>query len=145
MSDNIIEKIKNVLLNDPEVKEKWEDLTHIDSIADALKSFKLLYFFVKKLVYVIEMIQAEFGAMTKEERIDYAAQVLDDLINFSGWAFWVEAVDYTIFKFMISQVVAALDDKFGTGSWFRNTMAVNAIDPSKNLESKIRSDFKLQT
>lgn len=141
MEENIVEKIKRILLTDPEVKEKWDDLTHITSIADALNSFKLLFFFIKKLVYVIEIVQAEFGGMEKEERIDYAAQVLDDLISFSGWAFWLEAVDYMFFKFAISQVVAALDDKYGTGSWFTNYDAIKNIDKDELYIKATRKEF----
>jgi hypothetical protein len=141
MEENIVEKIKRILLTDPEVKVKWDDLTHITSIADALNSFKLLFFFIKKLVYVIEIVQAEFGGMEKEERIDYAAQVLDDLISFSGWAFWLEAVDYMFFKFAISQVVAALDDRYGTGSWFTNYDAIKNIDKDELYIKATRKEF----
>ena len=69
MDENIIEKLKRILLADPEVKEKWDDLIHITSIDDALKTFKLLYFFVKKLVYVIELVQVSYDSISKDERI----------------------------------------------------------------------------
>jgi len=139
--EDMVEKIKKILLNDPEVKEKWEDLTHISSIADALKTFKLLFFFITKLVYVIEIIQVEYSGMTKEERIENAAQVLDDLIKFSGWAIFIEAFDYMIFKLVISQVVAALDDKYGSGSWFQNVAAAYEIDPDSKLSSAIKVEY----
>lgn len=134
MDKNIVLKIKEILYNDPEVKERWEDLVSITSFVDFLKSFKLIYFFIKKLVYVIEFIEAELGKMSKEERIEYAAVVLDDLIVFSGWAAFIELIDGFIFKIAISQVVAALDDKFGNGSWFNNSIASSDIDPSGCLK-----------
>ena len=68
MDNDIISKIKQILLNDPEVKEKWDDLTHITSLGDALKSFKLLYFFITKLVYVIEVIQAQYSGMSQDRK-----------------------------------------------------------------------------
>lgn len=133
MDNDIISKIKQILLNDPEVKEKWDDLTHITSLGDALKSFKLLYFFITKLVYVIEVIQAQYSGMSQDERIDYAAKTLDDLIQFKGWAIFMEPFDYMFFKFVISQVVAGLDSKYGTGHWFNNETAKASLDSGNHL------------
>lgn len=143
ISQLIINKISNILVGDPEVNEKWNDLTHISSFSDALKSFKLLFFFIKKLVYVIETVQAEFGdeLMTKEQRIEYAAEILDTLVKFTGWAGWLEAFDGIIFKFAISQVVASLDDRFGSGSWFLNQDAKKNIDSNDLYIKLIQKEF----
>lgn len=141
MEENIVEKLKRILLADPEVKEKMDDLIHITSIPDALKTFKLLYFFIKKLVYVIELIQVEFDGLDKDKRIEIAAEMLDDLIKFSGWAIFIESFDYFIFKLLISQVVAALDDRYGNGSWFRNPEANASIDYNNILIASITKEF----
>lgn len=141
MEQTIVNKIKEILLEDQEIKDSWDDLTHISSLQDALKTPKLLYFFIQKLVYVIELIQAEFHSITKEERIEYAAQVLDDLISFSGWFFWLEALDYQIFKLIVSQIVVAIDEKFGSGSWFIKDSARVSIDPVTVLEDATKKKF----
>ena len=141
MEENIIEKLKRILLADPEVKDKLKDLTSITSVADALKTFKLLYFFIKKLVYVVELIQAEFGGMEKEQKVEVAAALLDDLIKFSGWAIFIETFDYLIFKLLISQVVAALDDRYGSESWFKNVDANSSIDYNNILISGVTKEF----
>lgn len=141
MEQTIVNKIKEILFEDQEIKDSWDDLTHISSLQDALKTPKLLYFFIQKLVYVIELIQAKFHSITKEERIEYAAQVLDDLISFSGWFFWLEALDYQIFKLIVSQIVVAIDEKFGSGSWFIKDSARVSIDPVTVLEDATKKKF----
>jgi len=141
MEENIIEKLKRILLSDPEIKEKWDDLIHITSVGDALKTFKLLYFFIKKLVYIVEYVQVTYSAMTKEERIEVASDLMDDLIKFSGWAVFLEAFDGMIFKLIISQVVAGLDDRYGSGNWFLNDEAVLDIDADSILVDISDSEF----
>lgn len=116
MSD-IVSTIKQILLEDPEVKEKWEDFRKIESFQDFLKSFSLGYFLIKKVVYVVELLQSRFGAMEKEQRIEYAANVIDDLIQFKGWARIFEPFDGLVFKLLISAAVNYLDDFYGRGSW----------------------------
>lgn len=139
--EEIYQKIKEALFNDPEVKEKWNDLIHIDSISDFLKSFKLLFWMAKKIVYVVELAQAEYDAIDKSERIDLAAKLLDDIIVFDGWAKIFEPFDGFAFKLIISGAVNALDDKFGSGNWFKNTLASAELDNTGVLSSLLGNIF----
>jgi len=113
----IYEIVKESLLNDPEVKSKWNDLVHITSVVDFLNSFSILYWFTKKVALAVEYVQAELGTISKEEKIDLAAKLLDDIIVFEGWATVFEPFDGFAFKLIISAAVNALNEKFGK-DWF---------------------------
>jgi hypothetical protein len=140
--DSIISKVKEVLLNDPEVKAKWYQFTTIKSISDLLTAAKSLFWLAQRIVFLLEYVQKEIGAMTKDERIEAAALLLDDLIVFKGWASVFELFDYMVFKLLISQAVAALDDKFGK-DWLTNNVVANELDKAGNLISKANEVFKL--
>ena len=111
--DEAIAKIKQMLLENEEVKAKLDDLVHIKNFSDFLKSFSLIWFLLKRIVLCVEIVQKEYSMLTESERLDAAAQVLDDLITFKGWFAWLEAFDKTIFRVALSAAVQGLNDLFG--------------------------------
>lgn len=120
MSDLVqkVEDLIHLLKEDEEFKAKLEDLLHINGFKDFLKSFSLLWWLTNKIVFAIEAIYHEYHQITEEERIELAAETLDNLIDFTGWSAPLELFDKMLFKTLISAAVAALNDKFGHGNWF---------------------------
>jgi hypothetical protein len=114
-----IAKAKELLFQDPEVKAKWDDLTHISGWADFFRTFGLTFWFAQRLAFAVEQVQKEYGLCTEEERIAVASETLDDLIEFKGWMAIVEPFDDKLFKVIISAAVAALNGRFGNGAWYQ--------------------------
>ena len=139
--NELVEEIKKILKGDPELERQWEDFIHITSITDLLKSFKILFFFIRKIIYLVEYVQAELGQLEKDERLEVVVTVLDDLIQFKGWVVWIEAFDHILFELAVSQVVAALDNQFGTGSWFKIPEANKDIDTANFLIAGASKSF----
>jgi len=108
-----IDKAKQLLFEDPEVKEKYEDLTNIAGWKDFLNTFPLLWFLIKRIVYAVELVEVQYKLTTKDEKINVAAQLLDDLITFGGWLAIFEPFDNMLFKLIISAAVQALNDWWG--------------------------------
>jgi hypothetical protein len=108
-----VAKVKELLFEDPDVKLQWEDLTHVDGFSDFLKSVKIIAWFSKRIVLVVETVQKHYNLIPADKRIDVAAQVLDDLVKFKGWARMLEAFDEMLFKVIITMVVDQIDDRFG--------------------------------
>jgi hypothetical protein len=116
-------KAKNLLLQNDEFKSKLSDLVKVESLSDFLKSFKLIYDITKQVVYAVEIVQVEYNLCSKEEKIDVAAELLDDIIDFKGWALFIEPFDGLIFKVIISGAVSALNDKLGK-DWLGHVKSV---------------------
>jgi len=108
-----VEKVKELLFEDPDVKLQWEDLTHVDGFTDFLKSIKIIAWFGKRIVLVVETVQKHYNLIPANKRLEVAAAVLDDLIKFKGWSAWLEAFDEKIFKAILALIVDQLDDRFG--------------------------------
>lgn len=122
-----IQEVINLVTNDPEWKSKSEDLLHINGFADFLKTFPLLWWLLKRLVGAVELVYNEFNLISAEERIQVAADALDDLVNFTGWLSIFEPFDGFLFKALISAAVAALNDKLGH-SWFTLAVSKNNLE-----------------
>lgn len=121
-----VAKVKELLFSDAEAKTKWEDLTHISGWNDFWKSFSLVFWFGKRIVYCVEMVQKEYTLCTEAERIEVAAEVLDDLVEFKGWMKILEPFDDKLFRIILSSAVAALNGQFGNGAWYK-TIGMEAI------------------
>ncbi len=107
-----VEKAKDLIFENDEVKRVWNDLKSITSLADGLETPKHIRFLIMRVIEAIEIVEQEYQKFTPEERIDIAAQILDDLIKFKGWASVFEAFDDQIFKFIIGFIYAELEEKF---------------------------------
>ena len=104
----VLDRIKANFAGDIEelkrLKWNWKNIiSHIES----------LYAFIKKLVVYIEKQHKEYNAISKGERIVYAAKVLDDTIEFKEFFVIIEAFDDQIFKALISLVVTSINDFIG--------------------------------
>jgi len=110
-----VEKAKQMLLEEG-VFDAIGNLS-FGSWANAIKSFKDIYFIAKKVVFATEIIYSEYHLCSEEERIKVAALVLDDLVAFKGWAFFLESIDGYAFEMLLSAAVQGLNDKYGKGSW----------------------------
>jgi hypothetical protein len=113
-----VAQVKERLFADPEVKANWEALTHINSWGTFLSSFTVVFWFAKLIAYHVEYVQKEYNACTEAERIDVAAILFDELVEFKGWMRFLEPIDDKIFKIIISAAVAALNGQFGKGAWY---------------------------
>ena len=111
---------KEMLMNNEEFKAKLKDVTTITSITDFIHGFVPLWWILKQVVAAVEVIYVEYHQITEAERIDVAAELLDDLITFRGWLTPLEMFDGVLFKALISAAVQALNDKFGN-NWFEGT------------------------
>ena len=110
---NAIKKANELLFNNNEVKKKIDELKSITNIATLITSFSSLWWLIKRVVFVVEIIQKEYNLCTEEERIEVAATLLDELIQFKGWAMIFEAFDKIIFKLLISAAVQSINEKIG--------------------------------
>lgn len=115
--EQAILKVKELLFEDAEFKAKLELLKSIKGFGDLLKAFPALWWILKALVPAVEYVYQEYHLCSEEERIDVAAKLLDDLIEFKGWLSVFEPFDNMMFKLIISSAVQALNDKFGK-AWF---------------------------
>jgi len=131
-SSEVVAKVKEILLENEEIKTKWNAIGNIHSISDLVSSAKNLFFIISRAAYLLEYVQKELAVISKEERIEIAAQLLDDLIVFKGWAVVFEPFDKMVFKLVVGQVVTALDNKFGN-DWLVNTAAQEELDKYKTL------------
>lgn len=104
-------EIKKRLFENAEVKARIDDLVVIDDFADAMESFSHIYFVGSKVIETIVEIEKDYGALSEEQRIDAAAEILDDLIKFKGWTAPLEAIDNMIFKLLLKAIVEALKEK----------------------------------
>lgn len=112
-----IQKIKELLFDDDEFKEQLKDLVTITGFNDLLNSFVVFWSVLNKLVQAIEKVYKEYHLISEEQRIEAAAEILDDLITFRGWLSIFEPFDTMLFKLLISAAVQALNDKYGHGNW----------------------------
>ena len=108
-----IQKAKDLLFDDPEVKEKWLDATHISSVKDFFKTPRLLSWLGKRVVFAVEVVQKEYNLIEPDERVDVAAELLDDLIHFKGWSSFLELVDDKLFRFGINILVDWINEQWG--------------------------------
>lgn len=115
--ERALKEAKKMLFENPEVKEKWNDFTHVDNFADFLKSFGLIWWLGQRIVVAVEIVQKQYNLIKPEDRIEVASKLLDDLITFKGWASVLEMVDDKIFKIIITSIVHALNDYFGNKDW----------------------------
>ena len=118
---------KNMLFNDPEMKTKLEDLTHISGAKDFLNTFPLLWWLLKRVVYVVEVVTVEFNQCSHEERLDVAAELLDELITFKGWLALFEPFDGLLFRLLLSAAVQALNDWLGH-DWLAHAKKVSTAE-----------------
>jgi len=114
--ESAIEKAKQMLGN-TEFQEKIKDLVHINGFKDFLKSFTLIWWILKRIVAIVEEIYTQFNLISNTDRIEVAAQLLDDIIVFKGWLSIFEPFDKILFKLLLSAAVQALNDKYGHGTW----------------------------
>lgn len=119
-----IEKAKELLFQDPEVKEKIKDALHISGVKDFLNEFVVIWWLLKRVVFVIEQLYSEYHMISESDRIDVASELADDLITFTGWLSPLELFDGILFKALISAAVNALNDKFGH-DWFATATGAN--------------------
>ena len=112
-------KAKELLSNDKAAAGFLEKVKTLNSWKTFFELFPLLFKLNQSVVYVVEMVQKEYSLCTEEERIDVAAELMDDLIAFRGWMTPIELVDGTIWKAIISSGVQALNGKFGSGPWYQ--------------------------
>jgi hypothetical protein len=87
------------------------------SVSEMLKSFKVIYDLILAVVFTVEEVYYEYKLCTEDERIEVAAEILDDLILFKGWLAFLEPIDKWAFKLLLSAGVQALNDRYGKGSW----------------------------
>lgn len=120
-----LKEAKKILFEDSETRDKWNDLTHVDNFQDFLESFGLVWWLGKRIVVAVEIIEKEYHLIKPEDRIDVAAKLLDDLIEFKGWASVLELVDDKIFKIIITAVVHSLNEYFKNHNWPRVFSALN--------------------
>ncbi len=111
--EKAVQKAVELLTCDVGTKALIEQLKSIHSFGDLIKFFKILWTFLKRLVLVTEWIYKEYHLVNETERIEVAANILDNLIVFRGWMSIFEPFDQWLFKMIISAAVQALNDKYG--------------------------------
>lgn len=111
-----IEQAKELLLNNDETRQRIDGLT-FKSWAGAVDSIKDIWWLAKRVVYVVEILYSEYHNITEEQRIKVAAELLDELIQFGGWAVIFESIDGYAFEMVLSAAVQSLNEKYGKGSW----------------------------
>jgi len=110
MNPEIIEKIKELLINE-ETEDQIADVLKIDGFKDFLHGFAVIWEILQKVAAVVEYVWSEIGGIDKKDRIEYAAEVLDDMIKFP---FWLEPFDKRLFMVGISAAVQSLNNAFKT-------------------------------
>lgn len=126
-----IEQAKQIILSDEKVKEAWTKVKSIKSFASFLGAFTAVWILLKAVVLAVEIVYAEYKLCTKDERIEVASKLLDDLIEFKGWFSIFEPFDDMLFKLLISAAVQGLNDLLGN-SWLGKLTA--EAQPERNIE-----------
>ena len=94
-----------------ETKNQIHDILKIENFKDFLHGFAVVWQLLQKVVAVVEYMWSELGDIEKDDRIEYAAEALDQMIQFP---FWLEPFDKKLFKVAISAAVQALNERFKT-------------------------------
>lgn len=134
--EEALAKAKQLFFQNPDVKAKLDDLTHISGFKDLLNTFPLLWYVLKHVVYTVEAVYQIYDQIPKDQRIDLAAQFLDDLITFSGWLSIFEPFDGMLWKMLISAAVQAMNDWYGH-NWFDSPVAVKEFGDIKKIANKM--------
>lgn len=92
------------------VKDQWGDLGSWKGFRTILQNIKIFKDILETVVLAVEQTWNEFDEFPREEKLDYAAKVLDDLIPFPGILEWF---DQKIFKLILSLAVVWLNDRYG--------------------------------
>lgn len=100
-------------LNTEEFRSLLDDFVHISGIKDFLKSFNLIWNIGKIVAVQVDKISNEYHLCSEDERIEVAAELLDQAIKLPNL---VEPFDKTIFTVVIKAVYNAFKDKYGSES-----------------------------
>lgn len=102
---DIIENAKELWVTIDELKE-WDSFTEI------MNNISKIVTFVTGVVVAVENVVTEFfdENVTSDEKLEAAAQICDDLIKGN---IWLEIIDKSLFKIVISVVVHFINDKYG--------------------------------
>lgn len=108
-----IEKAKELVFKGIDYKNTMQAISKINSFATLVSAFNILWLLLKQIAVAVEMVQKEYKMCSEAERIEVAAQLLDELVEFRGWLSIFEPFDGYMFKLLISAAVNALNDKYG--------------------------------
>lgn len=100
-------------LNTEEFRSLLDDFVHISGIKDFLKSFNLIWNIGKIVAVQVDKISNEYHLCSEDERIEVAAELLDQAIKLPNL---VEPFDKTIFTVVIKAAYNAFKDKYGSES-----------------------------
>ena len=106
-------RAKELLFADPDMKEALQKLSEIRNFKSLLEAFASLWWLLKRVVFVVEIVNKEYNDCTEEERIEVASKLLDDLIEFRGWLSVFEPFDNYLFKLLLSAAVSSINEKIG--------------------------------
>jgi len=124
-----IEQAKAIVLQDAKVKEAWNIVKSIKSFKSFMLAFASFWILLKAVVMAVEIVQAEYKLCTKDERIDVASELLDELVEFKGWFSIFEPFDDILFKLLISSAVQGINDLLGK-DWMNKLVSENIKDRS---------------
>lgn len=127
-----IEQAKAIVLQDAKVKEAWDNVKGINSFKSFMLAFASFWVLLKAVVLAVEIVHAEYKLCTKDEKIDVAAELLDELITFKGWFGIFEPFDDILFKLLISSAVQGINDLLGK-NWLAKLVSSNQKDRSIEL------------
>jgi hypothetical protein len=106
-NEEVLQRIRELI---DQVKGKWEELLPWKSLSNWISNGRVLFDIIEDVVLCVEQTYREFDDFSADQKVDYAAKILDDLFKFP----WIlERLDQQIFKMLISMVVEALNKHFG--------------------------------
>ncbi|MFW6312187.1 MAG: hypothetical protein ACOC1K_08150 [Nanoarchaeota archaeon] len=128
--ERIKERLKELASSFDKLRQEMSDLSNWNSLSEIISNIGKINEFITNVVLMVQItseeLEAKYGKMSSDEKLEAAVSFLDDQVKLP---IWLEVIDGPAFKLLISLAVDWINEMLGK-SW-------NLQEAKSNLENGV--------